>query len=361
MRRLLVAAAAVLALGAPGSASACRALVASGSIQEAVDEAQPCDWVLVPPGVYDENVVIATPNVHVRGLNRNNVVLDGGHRSGVDGIAVQADGVTLENLTVRDFDAAAAVRWTAHRWRGNYLTAFDTGTLGARGLSAETGSDGVWDHVYVRGFAESGVACAACRAVLSHALAERNRIGVSAAGPAARLTLQDSLLRTNTFGVEMQTEVMATVRRNRVEANERIGIDLAATSRGLVANNVLTGNRIFGIVVHDGSENRVTGNVIRGSRYDVALSGTDDCVSGNRLRTSLPEDLHPWRCGAPPPEPDSDASQLVPDLIARLELSARTFRAQAAPPSQPSMRDACAGVPANSLCPPRKKVARVAS
>src|SRR3954447_3173300 len=100
MRVVVLAGAAALALAAPGGAAACRTIVAAGSIQAAVDQAQPCDWVLVPPGVYRENVVVTTPDVHVRGQNRNAVVVDGRHANGVNGIEVQADGVTIENLTV---------------------------------------------------------------------------------------------------------------------------------------------------------------------------------------------------------------------------------------------------------------------
>ena len=76
--------AAVLAALAP--AHTCTALVVThanvqykhyATIQSAVDTAQPCDWVLIAPGVYPEKVVIRTPNLHLRGLDRNRVVLDG--------------------------------------------------------------------------------------------------------------------------------------------------------------------------------------------------------------------------------------------------------------------------------------------
>jgi parallel beta-helix repeat protein len=358
MRRLVVAAAAAVSLAAPGAASACRTIVAAGSIQAAVAQAQPCDWVLVPPGTYRETVVIATPDVHVRGLNRNTVVVDAAHASGVDGIWVQADGVTVENLTVRDVDGAAAIRWSARRWRGSYLTVFNTGTLGLRGLSAEPGSDGAWDHVYAGGFAEAGVTCTACGVTVAHALAERNRAGLSAVGPSARVTVQDSLLRANAFGVQLGAGTAAVVRRNRVEQNDRVGVDLAGTANGLVANNVVTSNRTFGIVSHDGSSNRITGNVVRGSRYDLALGGSGDCVERNRARTSLPDDLRAWRCGSTTAEL---ADPLLTDLAARLAAAKRVVRAQPAPPAQPTLPRPCDGIPANALCVTSKKQAALES
>ena len=64
------------------------------SIQSAVDTAQPGDWVLIGPGDYhpradysaahhapaDESgagVLVQTNGVHIRGMNRNHVVIDG--------------------------------------------------------------------------------------------------------------------------------------------------------------------------------------------------------------------------------------------------------------------------------------------
>ena len=64
------------------------------SIQAAVDAAKPGDWILVAPGDWHEQadhrakrgpqpddtpagVVIATPHLHLRGMNRNKVIVDG--------------------------------------------------------------------------------------------------------------------------------------------------------------------------------------------------------------------------------------------------------------------------------------------
>src|SRR5947207_12513541 len=59
----------------------------SKTIQAAVNAAHPGDWVLVGPGDYKERgyagqvepagVLITTPNLHLRGMDRNAVVVDG--------------------------------------------------------------------------------------------------------------------------------------------------------------------------------------------------------------------------------------------------------------------------------------------
>lgn len=111
---LLAAAAAALALAAPHP----RTIVVTKAhvryahrttIQAAVNAARPGDWILVAPGVYPESVTIRTPRLHLRGLDRNRVVVDGRHRRGVNGIEVlKANDVWIENLTVRNFDRASA-------------------------------------------------------------------------------------------------------------------------------------------------------------------------------------------------------------------------------------------------------------
>src|SRR5262245_53261495 len=112
------------------------------TIQDAVDAAQPGDWILIAPGDYKERgdythpgpngnagagVLIRTPGIHVRGLDRNGVVIDGtqpgaavcdsaaaaqvlgpldgnGQPMGRNGIEVfEVDGVTIENLTACNF------------------------------------------------------------------------------------------------------------------------------------------------------------------------------------------------------------------------------------------------------------------
>src|SRR6266581_2029453 len=53
------------------------------SIQSAVDAASAGDFVLVWPGTYhakgtaDAGVLVTTPNIHIRGMDRNTVVVDG--------------------------------------------------------------------------------------------------------------------------------------------------------------------------------------------------------------------------------------------------------------------------------------------
>ena len=126
-----------------GSTSPCPKVAHFDSLQSAVNAARPGDWVLIWPGVYHEDdqahnagVWITTPGLHIRGMNRNTVIIDGSHGSAShpcpasqalqdftprDGIVVwNASGVTIENLTVCDYLAGpGAVHGSQIWWTGN--------------------------------------------------------------------------------------------------------------------------------------------------------------------------------------------------------------------------------------------------
>ena len=115
-----------------GSTVRCPALQRSArpyyrTVQGAVDAARSGDWILIYPGVYHEKskqwptagVWIQKPNLHIRGLDRNRVIIDGSKGTAAhpcpsaaaqqdfaprDGIVVsKTSGVTIQNLTVCDY------------------------------------------------------------------------------------------------------------------------------------------------------------------------------------------------------------------------------------------------------------------
>ena len=190
-------------------------------IQSAVNAARPGDWIIIDRGVYPEAVKITTPNLHLRGLNRNKVIVDGRHNTDVNGIEIfKANNVWIENLTVRNFDRETKdgengnqIWWNggdgsgligARGWYGQYLTAYDTGLTGGYGLFASNTVRGFLKHVYASGFADSGIyigACPDCRALVDDALVERNALGYSGTNSGGRLIVQNSTFRNNAFGV----------------------------------------------------------------------------------------------------------------------------------------------------------------
>ena len=79
------------------------------SIQRAVNVARPGDWILIDRGVYYGKVRIRTTSLHLRGLNRNKVILDGRHQAG-NGIEILSNDVRVENRLSSRFGGDSSVR-----------------------------------------------------------------------------------------------------------------------------------------------------------------------------------------------------------------------------------------------------------
>jgi len=122
-------------------------------IQAAVNAAKPGDWILIWPGVYHENnaakhagVWVGTGNLHIRGLDRNSVIIDGSNGTAANpcpsapalqdftprnGIEVTADDVSVQNLTVCDYLGRDGEEGTQIWWNGGD----ETGQIGMGGYS----------------------------------------------------------------------------------------------------------------------------------------------------------------------------------------------------------------------------------
>ncbi len=197
-------------------------------IQEAVDATTTNDWVLIEPGIYEEEVKVEPPHhkIWIRGMDRNGVILDGSNINtpGSNGIEVkETNNVWIENLTVRNFEehgggggneiwwngGAESGRVKAHGWYGAYLTAYVTGLEGAYGIFTGNETLGQWNHVYASGFNDSGLylgACQECRALINDATMENNSLGYSGSNSGGQLIFQNSVFRHNFNGMSPDGE-----------------------------------------------------------------------------------------------------------------------------------------------------------
>ena len=90
------------------------------TIQAAVNASTSGDWVLIEPGVYYESVKVtaAQSGIWIRGMDRNEVILDGQNEPG-NGIEMyKANNVRVENLTVRNFDTGCSECGNEIWWNG---------------------------------------------------------------------------------------------------------------------------------------------------------------------------------------------------------------------------------------------------
>jgi hypothetical protein len=198
------------------------------TIQEAVNATRNKfgDWVLIEPGVYKEEVVVTKTHsdIHIRGMDRNTVILDGSeieNPHGANGIYIdKANDVWVENLTAHDFHRASPdgpngndIWWTggdgsgkqgAHGWWGKYLTAYDTSLLGGYGIFTNNETEGSWEKIYSSGFNDSGIyigACWECQAHVKEATIEKNAVGYSGSNSGGTLVIEKSVFRGNSAGI----------------------------------------------------------------------------------------------------------------------------------------------------------------
>jgi hypothetical protein len=277
-KRLLGAAAAVLALAtvAVGCGSDSDAVSAKGcngnaalrvpqdykTITAAVAAAKACDLILVDEGVYKEAVDVTKPDITIRGVDRNTVILDGGFKL-ENGIRVlDTDGVVVENMTARNY-LSNGFYWTgSDRYRGSYLTAYRNGDYGIYAFDAYHGQ---FDHDLGWGSPDAGFyigECYKCDAVIDQVDAQYNGLGYSGTNSGGDLYIINSEFANNRAGMVPNAGSYEgcypgrenTIVGNLVHDNNYLkggGIDnaLLAQGNGILSagsiNNVIERNRVY--------------------------------------------------------------------------------------------------------------------
>jgi plastocyanin len=351
------------------------------TIQAGVDRARTGDLVLVSPGVYREAVTVSTDGIVIRGLDRNRTILDGQFRRENGVKVVGADGVSIENLTARNY-TFNGFYWTGVLgYRGSYLTAYRNGDYGVYAFDSQWGT---FEHSYASGSPDSGFyigQCDPCHAVIDDVVAEHNQLGYSGTNASGDLHIVQSTWRSNRVGIvpnsldveELAPQARAVIAANLVEGNGTTS-DRAARSEqwdvvfggGIVlvgaTNDEVVGNRVvdsatigiavapnpgvFGGGVYPATGNQVRDNEVSGSGLvDVAaiLPSAQDgnCFSSNSFATSAPGDLEALLpCGGPPAADPATAPGGL-DIAAFLDVSDHPpgvpYRRTPVPGKQPAM------------------------
>lgn len=235
------------------------------SIRAALAAARPGDWILVGPGDYKAaaygggsagsggtsapaGALITTAGIHLRGMNRNTVIIDGTRpgsppcssrrtdqvvtKTGGNGIEVyRASRTWVENLTVCNYltNKAGAngneIWWNGGQgtgrtgmgsYWGDYLTATSTYSDGTSAPYADYGiyadnatGPGSIVHTYASNQGDSAYyigACPDCRAVLSGAHAERSALGFSGTNSGGNLIIENSVFDHNKSGLTANSQ-----------------------------------------------------------------------------------------------------------------------------------------------------------
>ncbi len=285
------------------------------TIQSAVDAADPGDLVLVDRGVYRETVKVNTPGITIRGVDRNEVVIDGEFER-FNGIEVLfTDGVAIENLTAMNHTLNGFF-WSGVRgYRGSYLTAINNGDYGVYAFDS---GDGVFEHSYGTGSPDAAFyigQCNPCDAVLTDSVGEFSGLGYSGSNASGELYIVNNVFRYNGSGAapnSLDGELLPPTENMVVAGNlihnngygefphktaqwagQGSGVVMAGVENSLVTKNRVVNHPLSGIQVLPNvdanvwmsSGNTITNNVIEGSGLgDLTLtgpSGSDNCFEGN--------------------------------------------------------------------------------
>jgi hypothetical protein len=340
----------------------------------AIAASQPGDVILLAAGSYPGGVVVPEdkPGITIRGVDRTAVVFDGEDR--VDtAIEIEADDVTLENMTAHSYVENGFYWEGVDGFAGRYLTVWNVGLYGIYAIESR---DGVLEDSYVSGAADAAFyigECHPCDATLRRLTATLSAVGYSGTNAGGNLVVEDSVFDSNGVGIlpnsydvglEPPPQREAIFRRNVVRGSGSvptprqtplggfygIGIGIVGGIDNLVEGNEVTGSARYGVAVVPSvdrnttfavSGNRVVGNRVSGSGIaDLALaaeSGAGNCFDGNVAIVLDP----PTLTGCQPTGSGSVAvasalAKSPPELEAGL-LDAPRYTEMPEPPAQPTM------------------------
>lgn len=315
-------------------------------IQDAVDAAKPGDWILIAPGDYHESpranvgVLVTTPRVHLRGMDRSSVVVDGTlpnapqpcdgdpawqnagpSGTGRSGIVVKASGVSVDNLTVCNFvgqdrsgmqlafdGGYGTARVGLGEFEASDITATSTAASGTRADVASYGifvsntrgpgsiTDSAAANMSDSAFHIGG--CRDCNTVFDHDLAQHSAIGFTAVNAGGRLVLEHSTITDNGAGIDLASEQDLSAPPPQDGA-------CPAGRRGPVASNSGSCTAILANTVTNNNDPNVPGNAGHGGTLKFIgagiylAGGRNDTVTANTVTDQgsygIATLIYPWQ------------------------------------------------------------------
>ncbi|MFD7659921.1 right-handed parallel beta-helix repeat-containing protein, partial [Actinosynnema sp. NPDC059797] len=345
-----------------------------------------------------ESVKVDKARVTLRGESRDGVVIDGRSRQ-PNGVVVTAPGVAVENLTVRNntqngvLVTGSARAATGTPGSGGYDTGDEPVTFlesflvshvtatrnGLYGIYAFSAQDGVIEHSYASGSADSGIyvgQCKPCRIVVRDNIAELNAVGYEGTNASGDVHVVGNRFVGNRVGLTTNSDHQekllpqqgSTIAGNLVAANQQastpeqadggwgIGIGIDGGSDNRVVRNRVEGNANAGLVITATADippngNQVLDNAFAANGVDVgwsfptATAGHGNCLRGNDLATTAPDRLA-TTAACPFADRSPSGTWTWPDPPRGIP-----FTEVAAPPAQPQSPTATTAVPATPALP----------
>ncbi|PJJ73228.1 parallel beta helix pectate lyase-like protein [Diaminobutyricimonas aerilata] len=357
------------------------------TITEAVDRVAEGGLVLVEPGTYTETVVIDTEGVTLRGLDRNEVVIDGeGLRP--EGVVVIADGVRVENLTVKEHTFNGVLVTGMHdggeaqahgldgyetldpekfppieRFSISHVTSYNNGLYGIYAFDSRHGS--ITDS-YASGSADSGFyvgQCEECDIVVRGNTAENNAVGFENANASDSVYIVGNRWSGNRIGMTLLSnyqEAFLPQRANTVVGNLiadnvssqspaqadggfGVGLGIAGGQSNVLERNTIAGNPHAGVLVSGAEDiaaqgNRFSGTVFADNGVDLAntslsrAAASGNCLAAGDPATTAPASFARDDCDA------AEQAAVATDALTRPEAPpGMSFLKVPAPPAQPQL------------------------
>jgi plastocyanin len=291
-------------------------------IQDAVDAAIEGDLILIENGVYNESVTVTTSYLTIRGVDRNKVIIDGEFMR-ENGIQIyDTDGVSVENLSVRNFSLNGVYWNTSKGFKGSYLTVYNNGDYGVYAFNS---TDGIFDNIYASGHPDSGIyigQCYPCNSLIYDNVIEGNALGYSGTNAGGHLYLYNNIWRDNMSGIvpnTLDSELNPPGRETTIIGNlvidnnnyeaptnrfglvaKGMGIVVPGRVGDIIEKNIVVNHDRYGIVaspmldanLYFSQHVQIKDNVVLDSGYtDLALAGPwgpGNCFEGNVYQTSTP-------------------------------------------------------------------------
>jgi hypothetical protein len=268
-------------------------------------------------------VVVHTSNLHIRGMDRSSVIVDGtksgaptpctsapafqnfgpvvgGKAQGRNGIVVwKADHVSIENLTTCNFlggagDSGNEIWWNGGDGSGKIgLTGYSgshlTGTstyFGSEETAAQYGifssnAEGPagWNEIYGSNMNDSGMYVGACHQVcdvtIDHARMENNALGYSGTNSGGAVVIENSQFDDNEDGVDTNTQI----------AGDPPPPQNGACPGG--GTSSITHTHSCWVFIHNNVHNNNNGNVPEAGNAAAGPIGTGMTLSGGRNDTVM--------------------------------------------------------------------------
>jgi hypothetical protein len=238
-----------------------------GIIQNAVSVAEPGDTVRVLAGVYHEDLYIDGPDdLTIAGEGPGETILDGSQPSeDTHGIYVpDADGVTVRDLTVRNFEQGNGVYYSdITGFHVDNVHAIDNGLYG---IYADKSTEGLFENSYATNHDDAGFYLgdvSACECVIDDVVSESNLIGYSGTSSSV-IEIKNSVFRDNAAGIVPNVLDVGEESPSQMHVHDNLIVD--NNNREMSQEHQVAGFYVpegFGVINGGGTDNVWEDNTFR--------------------------------------------------------------------------------------------------